>query len=71
MEERGFLVSFILVFILWMVGSVVLILDWLIYVIDMFYRLCLRMLVGLVFGIGDGSFFREINFVFGSISMKK
>lgn len=54
-----------------MVDSVVLILDWLIYEIDMFYRLCLRMLVGLVFGIGDGSFFREINFVFGSISMKK
>lgn len=71
MEERGFLVSFILVLILWMVGSVVLILVWLIYVIDMFYRLCLRMLVGLVFGIGDGSFFREINFVFGSILMKK
>lgn len=71
MEERGFLVSFILVLILWMVGSVVLILDWLIYVIDMFYRLCLRMLVGLVFGIGDGLFFREINFVFGSILMKK
>lgn len=56
-----------------MVGSVALTLDWLIHVhvIDMFYRPCLRMSVGLVLGTGDGLLFRETNSVSGSIPMKK
>lgn len=54
-----------------MVGSVALTLVWLIHVIDMFYRPCLRMSVGLVLGTGDGLLFRETNSVSGSIPMKK
>lgn len=70
-EERGFLVSLTLVFTSLMVGSVALTLAWLIHVIDMFYRPCLRMSVGLVLGTGDGLLFRETNSVSGSIPMKK
>lgn len=54
-----------------MVDSVALTLDWLMHVIDMFYRPCLRMSVGLVLGTGDGLLFRETNSVSGSILMKK
>lgn len=52
-------------------NGVALTLAWLIHVIDMFYRPCLRMSVGLVLGTGDGLLFRETNSVSGSILMKK